>query len=225
MIKAAFFDMDGVLYDTMRHHASAWEEASAMCGIPCAAEEIFFLEGRTGASTIDLLTRRHHNRPATNEEKQHIYTLKAKLFNARNKGEQMPGALDVMRAGKAMGLFMSVVTGSGQEGVLDKMKREFGDYIAPNSTVSALDVQHGKPHPEPYLIALKKSGVNTNEAVVIENAPLGIQAARAAGLACIAVNTGPLDDQILWDAGATLLYPSMTALAADWANAMARLSE
>ena len=51
------------------------------------------------------------------------------------------------------------------------------------------------------------------EAVVVENAPLGIQAGKAAGIYTIAVNTGPLADQVLTDAGADRVYPSMQALA------------
>ena len=80
----------------------------------------------------------------------------------------------------------------------------------------AFDVRYGKPHPEPYLMGLKKAGVEAHEAFVVENAPMGVEAGVAAGIFTIAVNTGPLDDQVLLDAGADLLYPNMTALAEDW---------
>ena len=62
-------------------------------------------------------------------------------------------------------------------------------------------------------MGLKKAGVNPWEAIVVENAPLGVQAGVAANIFTVAVNTGPLNNQILLDAGADLLYPSMTALA------------
>ena len=52
-----------------------------------------------------------------------------------------------------------------------------------------------------------------NHAIIIENAPLGIQAAKAAGIFCIAVNTGPLGDHILYDAGADIVLPNMAELA------------
>ena len=71
-----------------------------------------------------------------------------------------------------------------------------------------------------YLMGLEKAGVKPYEALVVENAPMGIQAGVAAGIFTIAVNTGPLDDRILLDAGADLLYPDMTALAKDWDNLM-----
>ena len=82
--------------------------------------------------------------------------------------------------------------------------------------VTAFDVKYGKPHPEPYLMALKKGDLKADEAVVIENAPLGVEAGHKAGIFTIAVNTGPLDGQVLLDAGADLLFPSMQALCDSW---------
>jgi len=63
---------------------------------------------------------------------------------------------------------------------------------------------------------LEKGGFLPNEAIVIENAPLGVQAGVAAGIFTIAVNTGPLPDEVLWDAGANLLFPSMEAFNEAW---------
>ena len=64
--------------------------------------------------------------------------------------------------------------------------------------------------------ACAKAGVKANEAIVIENAPIGVQAGVAAGIFTIAVNTGPLDEQVLREAGAHLVFPSMTALCEAW---------
>ena len=86
--------------------------------------------------------------------------------------------------------------------------------------VTAFDVKYGKPHPEPYLMGLQKAGVHANEAFVVENAPMGVEAGVAAGIFTIAVNTGPLPDKVLLDAGADLLYPDMASLAKDWDNIM-----
>jgi beta-phosphoglucomutase-like phosphatase (HAD superfamily) len=82
--------------------------------------------------------------------------------------------------------------------------------------VTAFDVKKGKPDPEPYLMALQRGKLKPNEAIVIENAPLGIEAAKAAELFVIAVNTGPLPDTILLEAGADLLYPSVESLCNEW---------
>ena len=91
--------------------------------------------------------------------------------------------------------------------------------------VTAFDVKYGKPHPEPYLMGLEKAHVAPNEAIVVENAPIGIQAGVAAGIFTIAVNTGPLDGHILLDAGANLLFPSMQTFCEQWDRVFQALQE
>ena len=130
----------------------------------------------------------------------------------------MPGAWELLQQVKAGGLIPVLVTGSGQRTLLDRLNRQFPDIFTPDHMVTAFDVRYGKPHPEPYLMGLQKAGVSANEAVVVENAPIGVQAAVAAGVFTIAVNTGPLDAQVLTDAGAQLLFPSMQALSDGWTS-------
>ena len=64
-------------------------------------------------------------------------------------------------------------------------------------------------------MGLQKAHAKPNETFVVENAPMGVEAAVAANIFTIAVNTGPLPDQVLLDAGADLLYPDMENLAKD----------
>ena len=82
--------------------------------------------------------------------------------------------------------------------------------------VTAFDVTHGKPAPDPYLKGMQKCGVEPWEAIVVENAPLGVRAATAARCFTIAVNTGPLPDHSLTDVGADLLLPSLYRLCRQW---------
>ena len=82
--------------------------------------------------------------------------------------------------------------------------------------VTAFDVKYGKPNPEPYLMGLQKAGIKPNEAIVVENAPLGVRAGVAAGIFTVALNTGPLPDEALTSEGANLLFPSMTDFEANW---------
>ena len=106
-----------------------------------------------------------------------------------------------------------LVTGSAQNSLLDRLEKHYPGIFASERMVTGFDVKQGKPHPEPYLMGLKKAGVKAEEAVVIENAPLGVEAAHAAGICCIAVNTGPLPNHVLLEAGADIVLPSMQALA------------
>ncbi|WP_298554951.1 HAD-IA family hydrolase [uncultured Parabacteroides sp.] len=216
--KAVLFDMDGVLYDSMRFHARAWYETATHHQLISTPELFYLYEGRTGESTINELYQKTFGRDATEDEKKSIYEEKAVLFNQYNDGKEMQGAAEVLKAAKASGLQTLVVTGSGQHSLLDKLEHTYPGYFKRKKMVTAFDVKFGKPHPEPYLMGLEKAGVKAHEAFVIENAPMGVQAGVAAGIFTIAVNTGPLDNRVLLDAGADLLYPSMTALAEDWEN-------
>lgn len=214
--KAVLFDMDGVLYDSMRFHARAWYETAMKHHLQSTPEDFYLFEGRTGEGTINELYQRTFNRDATDKEKQSIYKEKSGLFNKYNDGKAMVGAKEVLAQVKKFDMQTLVVTGSGQNSLINKLNQTYPGYFKREKMVTAFDVIYGKPHPEPYLMGLNKAGVQANEAFVIENAPMGVEAAVAANIFTIAVNTGPLADQILLDAGADLLYPDMISLANDW---------
>ncbi len=211
--KAVLFDMDGVLFNSMPNHANSWAKVCTEFGLFMTPEEAYMHEGRTGASTINILTQRHWGRNATEEEIAHIYEEKCRAFNACPEAGKMTGADDVLARVKALGLTIVVVTGSGQKSLLSRLESGYPGYFAPERVVSSKDVAHGKPSPEPYLMGLEKAGVKANEAIVVENAPLGVRAGVAAGIFTVAVNTGPLPDSALLDEGANYLLPSMAALA------------
>ena len=128
----------------------------------------------------------------------------------------MPGAKELMMKIKAEGLKIVVVTGSGQPSLLDRLVNDFDGLVSRGLMVTSFDVKHGKPDPEPYLRGLEKAGVKPCEAIVVENAPLGVRAAVAARIFTMAVNTGPLPDKALADEGANVVMPSMQALCDVW---------
>jgi HAD superfamily hydrolase (TIGR01509 family) len=213
MIKAVLFDMDGVLYDSMPYHVQAWCDTLLALEIKHEPMEIYLWEGRTGASIVDILFNRNWGRSATQEEKTTIYSQKAQRFDELSKHlKPMPGAWEVLEKIRQLGLKRIVVTGSGQFTLFENLSTHFPGFFENKEIVTAYDVKHGKPHPEPYLIGLKKANVQAREAIVIENAPLGVESAVAAGIRTIAVNTGPLPDKVLLDAGTHYLLPSMKAL-------------
>jgi HAD superfamily hydrolase (TIGR01509 family) len=215
-LKAVFFDMDGVLYNSMPYHAEAWHQVMKQYGMNLSREEAYMHEGRTGAGTINIVSLRDRGCEASPEEIEEIYAEKSRLFNLNPPAEPMIGAMEVLQQVKGGGLMRVIVTGSGQRSLLDRLNAHFPDMFTRELMVTAFDVKLGKPNPEPYLMALKKAGIAPNEAVVIENAPLGVRAAVSAGIFTIAVNTGPLPEHALLDEGANLLLPSMQALAEGW---------
>ena len=215
-LKAVLFDMDGVLFDSMKNHAKAWNKAMAMYGMNLSEEEAYMHEGRTGASTINIVCMRERGCNANEEEIKKIYQTKSDIFNSLPKAEAMPGAYTLLRNIKDSGLQPVLVTGSGQLSLIDNLNHHFPGIFQKEFMVTAFDVKFGKPNPEPYLMGLKKAGINPNEAVVVENAPLGVKAGVAAGIFTIAVNTGPLPDSALLDEGANILFNSMQELSDNW---------
>ena len=214
--KAIFFDMDGVLFDSMKNHATAWVQAMQQTGLPFTEYEAYMNEGRTGASTIDSVFIQIHSRNATEKEKQQIYRLKSSLFEKCGKTERMPYALELLQKIQKQQLEIFVVTGSGQPTLLDSLENNFPGVFQKDKIVTAFDVKYGKPNPEPYLMALKKSGLQPWEVIVVENAPLGVESATAAGLFTIGVNTGPLNPEVLSDSGAGIVLDDMKELHDHW---------
>lgn len=215
-LRAVLFDMDGVLYNSMPYHASAWHRAMAQFGYDLPEEEVYMHEGRTGTSTVNLVSRREHGVEVSDERVEDIYKVKSDFFNEFPPAKPMPGALSLLRQLKEQGLKILIVTGSGQRSLLDRLNSDFPDIFRRELMVTAFDVKHGKPDPEPYLMGMQKGELSPEECIVVENAPLGVRAAKAAGIFTIAVNTGPLPDHVLLDEGADLLYPSMQALSDGW---------
>ncbi len=212
-LKAALIDMDGVLYDSMRNHVEAWYRTLTPMGIECTREEFYLYEGRTGASTIRYLFERQFGREVSDEECAGIYKIKAKHFNDLPEVVAMPHADRMIRVLLDSGIRPVLVTGSGQGSVLARLDVDYPGAFQEPYKVTAYDVKMGKPHPEPYLLGLAKAGVAPHEAMVIENAPLGVTAGHAAGVFTVAVNTGPIPAEELARAGADLIYPSMERFA------------
>ena len=212
MIKAILFDMDGVLFDSMPNHAYAWSHAMTQFGLAMTREEVYMHEGRTGSGTVNLLAQRFWGRDATEEEIRKIYAAKSALFAQLPKPKPICGADVVLSTVRELGYTIVLVTGSATDSLLNRLNESYPGIFTKEHMVTGYDVHYGKPHPEPYLIGLKKAGVNADEAIVVENAPLGIESGHAAGIFTIGVNTGPLPDDVLWKAGADKVLPDMNAL-------------
>lgn len=211
--KAVFFDQDGVLFNSMPFHAQSWEMAMNENGLPFTKNQTYRNEGRTGASVINEAYRLIHGVDAPQEVIEAVYAAKSKHFNDLTGGklpELIPGIRDVLAFLRSKEIQCWVVTGSGQRSLIDNLRNTFPDTFT--GIITSFDVTHGKPDPEPYLKAWERSGFKKNECWVVENAPLGVRAGKAAELFTIAVNTGILPDSALWDEHADLVLPNMKTL-------------
>lgn len=213
-IKAALIDMDGVLYDSMPFHASSWHQLFTELGVTTSRPEEYYLyEGMKGSDTIGLILKRELGMDTSEDQRKEIYAHKAALFKRCGDAPVMTGAPDMLKALKDLGLTTVLVTGSAQKSLLDNLERDYPGYFPRQRMVTALDVKNGKPHPEPYLRGLEKAEVDKTEAIVIENAPLGVRAGKAAGCFTIAVTTGPIPREAFEKEGADLIFPDMPTFA------------
>ena len=223
-LRAVLFDMDGVLFDSMPFHADAWSQVMTEAGFCFSREDVYMNEGRTGADTINTASIAQFGHPSTPEQIEALCKAKCDIFATYPPTPRMPGALELIEKVKACGLTPMIVTGSGTPTLLDRIQSNFPCLFDENHIVTSFNVKRGKPYPDPYLLALEKGGFAPNEAIVVENAPLGVTAGVAAGLFTIAANTGPLKESVLSDAGASLVFPSIQALCDEWDNLYAALS-
>lgn len=214
--KAVLFDMDGVLYDSMPFHAQAWRESMAHYQLNMSEADAYACEGMRGVETIQQLAKAQGRCDVDEEKAKEMYAYKSALFAQKGPAHKMEGVEELMRAIVAEGLLIGIVTGSGQHTLLDHLEQEFPQLLFKERIVTAYDVTKGKPDPQPYLKGLEKCGVQPYEAIVVENAPLGVRAAVAAGIFTVAVNTGPLPDSTLLDEGADLIFDRMTHFRDHW---------
>ena len=213
MIKAVIFDMDGTLLDSERLSVESWKLMCEQTGVRLTPDTVESFIGRTREGVIDIIAGQIGDHGRAEE----LYGLHREIENdLADKGlELKPGAREVLDALRDAGTHVGLATSSRLPTVQRNFDR-FGLMDRFETVTCGDEVAHGKPDPEPYLMGLQKAGVQAHEAVVVENAPIGVQAGYAAGIFTIAVNTGPLEAQVLLDAGADLLFPSMQSLDEAW---------
>lgn len=210
--RAALCDMDGTLYDSMPRHADAWRRMMLEQGIDVPRERFFSFEGMTGAATIRLLFREFLGREVSDNECRRLYAVKSEYFHHFQETEgirTMAGAPALISNFVAEGIRPVLVTGSGQATLIGRLDADYDGAFAHDMRVTSHNVTHGKPHPEPYLKAMEMAGVRPDEAIVLENAPLGVESGMRSGAFVIAVATGPIPVEALTEAGADIVFGSM----------------
>jgi len=214
MFKAFFFDMDGVLLDSLPNHITAWSKTLAQYGIPFTARDCYLNEGRTSRDVIMLLANRHHV-AISDDQLEVIYQAKTAAYRAIGGGKAMKDMDKVLQVLTQHQANIWVVTGGGQLDLYEQLEGFYPGVFNRHQFITAYDVTHGKPDAEPYLKAWERSGYPKDQCCVVENAPLGIQAGKAAGLFTIGVNTGTLTREDLQAAGADQVFDNMQQLH-DW---------
>lgn len=154
--KVVLFDMDGVLYDSMPNHGVAWQRAMKEFGIHFTLEDSYATEGARGVDTIRKYAKAQLGKELSEEEAQQMYDVKAHYFHEMPEVKVFDGVVNLMQKIKASGLKIGIVTGSAQLPLIERVTRDFGDFVSKDQITTAYDVKRGKPNPDPYLMGLKK---------------------------------------------------------------------
>jgi beta-phosphoglucomutase len=218
--RAIILDMDGVVLDSMPAHLRSWQEALAPLGVELTADVLYPLEGVPTEPTAQRLTEKLLGQPCSAAEASHLANTKRALFRKLFDPKLVPGIGPLLHDLHGRGYRLGLVTGSARR-VVDESLAPFDSAQGKPTGVAGLfdaivtgdDVTHGKPDPEPYRLAAGHLGLPPAECLVVENAPLGIQSASAAGMACVALQT-TLPAECLSAAGAGPVFADAAALRA-----------
>jgi HAD superfamily hydrolase (TIGR01509 family) len=213
MTAAAVFDMDGVLIDSGAHHRHAWRMLLDEMGAEPADPEHWRLTiGRPSEEAIPLLLGRR----VSDAEARRLARRKRDFYQARAQTGLDPvlGVREFLESLEELGVPCAVGTSASRwdaERLLDDLGLlRFFDVM-----VTADDVMLGKPDPEVWRQVARRLRVPVARCVVFEDAPVGIQAARAAGMRAIGVTTAHRDDELI-AAGASLTIPDFRGL--EWSR-------
>lgn len=183
-ISGILFDFDGVIGKTMGANLSSWREAFSAVDVRFRREEYLSLEGAGVNEVVRALGTHYGVDP---RHWKAIVDSKEAAYRRRRPRTIYRGIRTFLRELKACGLKTALVTGSSRQRLLatvDSRLLGFFDVI-----VCGDEVARTKPDPEPFSTAVKRLGLSPRQCLAVENAPLGITSAKAAGLAVVAVAT------------------------------------
>jgi len=206
------FDMDGVLVDSMPYHFIAWYEALQPLGIRVSAFEVYEREGERWEKSLRDFISQGGLKP-TPELMRKVFLRRRRIFSKYFKRTIFSGAEECLRALKDKGLMLGIVTGTPMPQLKRILPRKIQCYF--DAIVTGDLVKRGKPHPEPFIKAAKDLNLKPSQCLVIENAPLGIKSAKAAGMHCLAITTS-LPKAYLMEADTVISSLKDVILALEW---------
>ena len=183
-IAAALFDLDGLALDSEPMHVEAWRRAMEQAGAGWDPAWIDPYFGTPVSNTAAGLARDHG---LTIER---VTELRDRAFDelTRDGIPPRPGLAEAVGMFRGAGLAVGLVT-SGRRDYVERALRGLDGTVAFDAVVTIEDVQHAKPHPEPYLAGATALGVEAGRCAVLEDAQTGVASAVAAGMVAVAVPT------------------------------------
>jgi beta-phosphoglucomutase len=183
--KAILLDMDGVVAQSMAYHVAAWQEAFRHYGLEVSPAALYMNEGAIGIETVCGLNGGHIDEGQARK----IMRLQKAIFERRYLSIVCiyPDAGPFLEGLRLAGIEAALVTGSTERLVMGILRPSVRCYFS--AVICGDSCPMPKPHPAPYRMALGALGLAPHECVAVENSPVGVAAARAAGLTCYGLTT------------------------------------
>lgn len=189
MIRAAIFDLDGVIIDTAHYHYIAWKRLASEFNINLTREHNELLKGVSRIRSLEIILELG-NIHLSDEEKEKYATKKNAWFveyiESIRPEEIFPGVRELIQAIRDKGIKVALASSSkNAPRVIEILKiSELFDTMVDGTMIT-----HTKPHPEIFLLAAERLGVLPSDCVVFEDAEAGVEAALAAGMKCVGVGS------------------------------------
>jgi beta-phosphoglucomutase len=186
LFKAVLFDYDGVIVYTMPYHIKAWQAQFNEFGIEIKPHDVLLREGSIAINIGRNIFQKNGIDISQSELEQFVREKQERYRAITEAGvaELVPEFLDFLNT---EGIRIGLVTGTDIPNVINVISSElFGKF---EIAITSEKVSRGKPHPEPYLKGAEALGVDPGDCLVVENAPLGIESGKNAGMTVAALET------------------------------------
>jgi membrane protein len=209
--RAVFFDLDGTLVDTNQLHVDAWVQAFADAGHRIEPERIAGQIGKGADNLVPALL------PGADEATaEALGEAHGRIFKDRylHTAAPFPQAHALVARVHASGRLVALASSAGKE-ELDHYQQllDLAGLVDVVTTID--DVEHSKPAPDIFAVALKKAGdIAAADVVVVGDSPFDMEGARRCGMTAVAVRSGGFDDAALSKAGAAAIYDDVAELLA-----------
>lgn len=203
--RAVILDVDGTLIDSNDAHAAAWVDVGREFGFDIEFAHVRRLIGKGGDKVLPELTGLEED----DERGAKMTERRGEIFRERYLStlEPFPDARELLERMRADGMTLSVATSASEED-MGALLEQAGIEDLIEERTSSSDADESKPDPDIVEAALKAAGVRADEAVMLGDTPYDVEAARRAGVRCVAVRCGGWGDADLGDAVAVYDDPA-----------------
>jgi beta-phosphoglucomutase len=193
VIKACIFDLDGVIVDTAHYHFLAWRRLARELGFDLTEEQNERLKGVSRMHSLDIIlelagvTLSQHEKEILANKKNSWFV---DYLERMAPEEIFPGVKSLISELRSRGIKIGLASSSKNARTVIQLLHIQNDFDA---VVDGTMITHSKPHPEIFLLAASKLGVEPKDCVVFEDAEAGVEAALAAGMLSVGVGS---EDQL-----------------------------